>query len=296
MPLERYSRVLSGNELPNFKISREQGDLSQKAGEAEILLHSCALCEHNCRVDRHTTAGVCGVGAEMRVASDFIHLGEEPELVPSYTIFFAGCNMKCQYCQNADISQNALAGHPVKPWSLAYMIDSHPTAKNVNFVGGEPTPHLAGILRALTEVKSNIPVVWNSNMYLSEKGMSLLDGAVDVWLTDFKYGNDKCAKRLSKVGNYWKAVTRNHKLAETTKYPSELLIRHLALPGHLECCTKPIIDWISENLNNPRINILDQYRPQYEAHKYKEINRPLKPEEHGEAVRYAKKLGLTNIV
>ncbi|MFC1454596.1 radical SAM protein [Candidatus Undinarchaeota archaeon] len=293
MPLERYQKILEGKELPKFKIAKEQGDLSEKAEEAKILLHSCNFCEHNCKADRHNQAGYCGVGAEMRVTSEFLHISEEPELVPSYTIFFAGCNMKCQYCQNHDISQNPRAGDAVTSWSLAYLIDSHPSAKNVNFVGGEPTPNLAGILAALKDVNINIPVVWNSNMYLSEKGMELLDGVVDIYLTDFKYGNDKCAKRLSKIDNYCSTIKRNHKLAEKS---GELIIRHLLLPGHFECCTKPILDWIAANLNNPEINIMDQYKPDFEAHKYKEINNPIKPEDYDKAVQYAKSIGLTNLI
>ena len=293
MPLERYQKILEGKELPRFKIAKQQGGLSEKAEEAKILLHSCNFCEHNCKADRHNSTGYCGVGTEMRITSEFLHLGEEPELVPSYTIFFAGCNMKCQYCQNHDISQNPQAWDAVTPWSLAYLIDSHPSAKNVNFVGGEPTPNLAGILATLQDVNINIPVVWNSNMYLSEKGMELLGGAVDIYLTDFKYGNDKCAKRLSKVDNYCSTIKRNHKLAEKS---GELIIRHLLLPNHFECCTKPILDWIASNLNNPAVNIMDQYKPDFEAHKYKEINNPIKSEDYDKAVAYAKKLGLTNLI
>jgi putative pyruvate formate lyase activating enzyme len=163
----------------------------------------------------------------------------------------------------------------------------------VNFVGGEPTPQIPFILKILQYVKSDLPIVWNSNLYLSLKGMNLLKGVVDVYLSDFKYGNDKCAERLSAVKNYTEIVKRNHLIAIEN---AELVIRHLVLPSHMECCSKPIFDWIAENLKDKAIvNIMNQYRPEYEAFKHKEINRYLRRDEFYKVVEYAKKLNLNFI-
>jgi putative pyruvate formate lyase activating enzyme len=260
---------------------------------AKRLYRNCAFCERNCRVDRTKKLGHCKVG-NAKVASEFIHWGEEAELVPSYTIFFAGCTFHCVYCQNWDISQSPENGVTIAPQSIAKLITHRWKAdkvKNTNWVGGDPTSNLAYIIESLTYLKINIPQVWNSNMYLSELAMKLLDGVIDVYLTDFKYGNNKCAERLSKVKRYWDVVTRNHKLANKQ---CELIIRHLVLPEHLDCCTKPILRWIADNLDTTRVrvNVMDQYHPDYKAHEYNELRRVLKSEEFNEALSYANGLGL----
>ena len=181
----------------------------------------------------------------------------------------------------------------MSPSDLARLIDQHGYCKNMNFVGGEPTPYLPLILETLTYVKSSLPVVWNSNFYMSEKSMAMLSGVVDVYLSDFKYGNDKCAKRLSGIDDYFEVVSRNHLLARDD---AEVVIRHLVLPNHIECCTRPVFDFIAEHMKDRAVvNIMDQYRPCYRADEYEDINRRLRAEEFREAVDYAEKLGLNYI-
>ncbi len=161
----------------------------------------------------------------------------------------------------------------------------------MNFVGGEPTPNLPYILEVLKACNANLPMVWNSNMYMSAETMALLEGIVDLYLSDFKYGNDKCAKRLSNVERYFEIVSRNHKIANQQ---CEMIIRHLVMPNHVECCSKPVLDWIAENLNlkNIRVNVMAQYRPEYKAHLYGDINRRLTTKEFETAFEYAERLGL----
>ena len=271
--------------------------LGLKVELAKRILKSCHFCERRCGVDRTAgKVGVCGVGERSRIASEFMHRGEEPELVPSYTIFFNGCTFKCQYCQNWDISQYPEAGVEVSPQTLAKLIEvaRSERARNVNFVGGDPTEHLYTILSALNECKTSIPAVWNSNMYCSLEAMKLLFGVTDVYLTDFKYGNDKCALRYSKVSNYFKVVARNHRLAAAD---AELIIRQLVLPANVECCTRPILGWIAENLGSiVRVNLMDQYRPCYQADKHEEINRRLTAEEFSRALKIAEEVGLRNVI
>ena len=120
--------------------------------------------------------------------------------------------------------------------------------------------------------------------------MDLLDGIVDVYLTDFKYGNSECAKRLSNVENYWEVVSRNHKIA---RKQCEMIIRHLVLPGHFDCCTKPVLEWISENLENVRVNVMDQYQPKYNAYDFPELTKSLKDKEFEKARKLALNLGLS---
>jgi putative pyruvate formate lyase activating enzyme len=269
--------------------------LDLKIEIAEKIRENCHLCERRCNINRNLIKGSCGV-KNPRIASQFIHTGEERVLVPSHTIFFSGCNFQCVFCQNYDISQNPLAGIQVRPEDLAEIIDKNRKhgSRNVNFVGGDPTPNLPYILKTMNLVEENIPVVWNSNFYMSMEAMKLLDGFIDLFLTDFKYGNDECAKRLSKIDNYWEVVRRNHKMAEKS---GDLIIRHLVLPNHLECCTKPLLEWIAQNLKKDTVvNIMGQYRPLYKANDYEELRRYVYPDEIREAVKYAKSLGLTNVI
>jgi len=166
--------------------------------------------------------------------------------------------------------------------------------KNVNLVGGEPTPWLSHWLETFLHVTVNVPVVWNSNAYYSPEAINLLAGFADVYLLDFKYGPADCAERISDAPNYWNVCTRNH--LEAKKH-GELLIRVLVLPNHLECCTKPTLNWIAEKLGREtRVNLLFQYRPEWHAHEISEINRRLTNSEMKKAMQLAEKAGLTNLV
>lgn len=284
--LESYYSIIEGKEESRYIKNKEL--LASLIEEVENIYEKCCLCEHLCGVNRYEKSGKCGV-INTSIASNFFHYGEERMLVPSYTIFFSGCNFKCVYCQNWDISQRQ-AGIYIEPERMAKMIDDvYGKAKNINWVGGEPTPNLLYILKVLKKCNKNIPQIWNSNMYCSEKTMDLLKYFIDVYLTDFKYGNDECAERLSKIKNYWEIVTRNHKIAYRQ---GEMIIRHLILPNHVECCSKAIIEWISENVPNAMVNLMDQYYPAYKANEYEEINRRITIEEYSKVIKYAKKLNL----
>jgi putative pyruvate formate lyase activating enzyme len=260
------------------------------------IMKSCELCERKCRINRlEGKLGVCKVGDKCLISSDFMHMGEEFHISPSHTIFFMGCTLKCQYCQNYTISQWYENGIIVTPEMLARRIERMRTdrARNVNFVGGEPTPSLLWILKALKVCEVNVPTLWNSNFYMSEKTMEILNGIIDMYLSDFKYGNDKCALRLSKVSKFFKTCTRNHLLAAKQ---AEITLRHLILPNHVECCTKPILDWVAINIRNKCIvNIMDQYRPCWKAAKYPEITRRITRKEFQEAINYAEKLKVNYI-
>ncbi len=247
--------------VPPFELKRKI---------AHEILKDCKLCERRCSVDRtEEQRGYCGV-LESNVSSEFLHLGEENVLVPSHTVFFSRCNFGCVFCQNWEISQKG-QGRYIEPEILASRLERS-SGKNVNWVGGDPTPNIPYIMDVLSYLSKPIPQVWNSNMYLSMDSMRLLAKLMDLYLTDFKYGDDRCAERLSDVKNYTKIVKRNHKIAEKT---GDLIIRHLVLPGHLECCTKPILEWIDGNLKDPMVNIMTQYRPCYQAGEYSDIDRYL---------------------
>ncbi len=283
-------------EMWSKKGKSEYNLVDLKAEIAHRLLKSCNFCEWNCNVDRtRGRKGVCLLNSKAYVASIFIHIGEESELVPSYTIFFSHCNFKCVFCQNWDISQ-VHSGREIPPVLVADAIKSEWNnfrIRNVNWVGGEPTPNLHYILDVIRLVDVSVPMVWNSNLYDSVEAMKLLKGIIDVWLPDFKYGNNNCALRYSKIRNYFDVVTRNLKMI--SDWGEEIIIRHLILPNHVECCTLPILRWVKRNMNleKLRFNLMDQYRPEYKAHKYPEINRPINRREWVKALKVARELGIS---
>jgi len=257
------------------------------------IVKSCRFCEWKCRIDRTSTnKGVCRLNTASYVHSWFLHIGEEAPLVPSGTIFYGSCNFRCVFCQNWDISQeNPYNGAEVDPRILSIIQKELKAnnARNINHVGGEPTPNLHNILASLKHLDVNIPQLWNSNFYMSEEAMKLLSHVIDIWLPDFKYGNNECALKLSKVSRYMEIITRNLKIAIEW---GDMIIRHLVLPNHIECCSKPVLKWISDNIPKERVvvNIMDQYRPEYKAYEYKDISRKPTLQELEEVYRYADSL------
>jgi len=275
----------------------EKSYLDLKIETANRVLESCHLCTRRCGFNRlQGELGHCKCGTQITVSTMFEHTGEEPELVPSGTIFTLGCTMRCLHCQNWTISQWYENGEIFSPQLLAKAVERlrRGGCRNANLVGGEPTPWLQQWLETFRHVDINVPVVWNSNSYYSEETAKLLTGFVDVYLLDFKYGPGECARRISDAPGYWKVCTRNHLYG---KKCGELLIRVLVLPEHNECCTRPVLEWIAKNLGvDVRVNLMDQYRPEWRAHEIPELRRRLTRNEFDEAVQIAKTVGLTNFI
>ncbi|CAG0961273.1 hypothetical protein METP2_00806 [Methanosarcinales archaeon] len=288
---EKFDNVNSVEELlPRAAPSL----LDLKVAIADKILQDCHFCERRCGINRKKKeTGYCRMDAVSRYSAEFLHHGEEPELVPSHTIFFTGCNFSCVYCQNWQISTAPNRGIPILPEEFARKITLQRAygSKNVNFV--TPTPHIHTILKILNVLKVNVPVVWNSNMYYSSEVAKLLEGVVDVYLGDFRYGNDECARKYSNVPDYWSIVTRNFKTAYTR---GEILLRQLVIPNHIECCTKPVIEWTKENIPKVRFNLMFQYSAHYRANEFPQINRALTGEECQKAVDILKKSGLADVM
>jgi putative pyruvate formate lyase activating enzyme len=242
MPLDQLWTIhnTTDRHTPNTTPTpTDQNLLALKHTIASRLTTSCILCERRCHTDRTQNHGACHT-KETRIATEFLHTGEETILIPSHTIFFSGCPLTCTFCQNYDISQTT-TGTAITPDHLAEIITQRHRqgSRNINWVGGDPTPNLPYILDVLTTLTTNIPQVWNSNMYCTQETMILLAGTIDLYLTDFKFGNDTCARRLANIDNYLTVVQRNHLLAAIS---GDVLVRHLILPHHIDCCTKPILN------------------------------------------------------
>jgi len=282
--------TLDNLEKPEYSFLDLKIDISYE------LLKECGLCEWGCRVDRLSgRRGVCGLAKESYVGSAFLHFGEEAPLIPSGTIFFSGCSLKCVFCQNWDISHYAEVGEKVDPQKLAHIMEelAESGAKNINFVGGNPDQHIHTILESLKYFDTWIPMLWNSNMYMTIEALEILLDVIDIWLPDLKWWDDKHAFAYSRILRYREVATRNIK--RVYDYGSDMIIRHLIMPNHVHCCTKPILRWIADNTQGVLINIMDQYIPEYKAAKeerFVEIGRRVTREEVREAYRYATRLGL----
>ena len=276
--------------IDNLRLSDirpNQSLLDLKIELAKRIFENCHFCERRCGINRNLNAGNCGV-KQPGVTSEFLHIGEERVLVPSHTIFFSGCTFHCVFCQNWDISQVG-SGIYIAPGKLVDIIHirNQKGSRNVNWVGGDPTPNLYYILTVLKRLKDNIAQIWNSNMYCSDETMKLLNRVIDLYLTDFKYGNDKCAKRLSLVDKYFDIVKRNHIFAHEN---ANMIIRHLVMPNHVECCSKPIMKFIANNLPNACVNVMAQYRPEYHAKEFDDISRHVQIDEVLEVKDFAEDL------
>lgn len=287
-------------------------EVEERAAQAREMLEECCLCGHRCGRNRlqSSRGTVCRTGAQAVVASFHPHFGEQAPLVGfhgSGTIFFSWCNLKCCYCQNYDISQ---LGHGtlVSKEVLAEMMLKlqERGCHNINLVS--PTHVLPMFLEALVVAIRkglHLPIVYNTGGYDSLEALSLLDGVVDIYMPDMKYSDPKLASKLSKAIHYPEvnqaAVLEMHRQVGELVLDDQgialrgLLVRHLVLPGHLDN-TKNILDFIAKKVSpNTYVNLMDQYRPCYQAYRYPPLDRSLRIEEFREAVRLAKEAGLTRL-
>ncbi len=261
------------------------------------MLHyaSCVLCEHRCGVNRlNGEHGYCKAGAEARVFRQRVESGEELELIPSHLFYLSGCDLRCAFCIAESNAFDPSRGVPLTrdlfqkaiPWG------KEQGARNIQWVGGEPTIHLPAILEAMSECSDLPPVVWKSDFYGTPAAFKLLDGIVDVYLADFKFGNDHCAERIARVSNYSAVVTRNLRLAAAA---GDLIVRHLLLPGHFECCFRPVAAWLRDHLPRVKFSIRDGYLPKWRAVHMPDLGRRLDRESARQAHALAQEYGL-NVV
>ncbi|MFX0208675.1 MAG: radical SAM protein, partial [Candidatus Hodarchaeota archaeon] len=167
-------------------------------------------------------------------------------------------------------------------------------AKNINWVGGDPTPNIHMILEALAHFQVNIIQLWNSNMFVSLEGMELLLDVMDFWLPDLKFYENEFAYQMTKAKNYREIATRNIKMAYDNGF-QEMIIRHLVMPGRIEADTFPILVWCAENVKQAFVNIMAQWRPEHKIHgneRYQSLDRRVSGQEIDRARKYADQLGI----
>ena len=266
---------------PAYLALCRSGELHRRALQAEARLGRCSLCPRACRVDRLAgEQGRCRIGRLAKVASAGPHFGEETPLVGrggSGTIFFSGCNLACLFCQNFDISHFD-HGSEMEAAELArVMLDLQDAgSENINLVS--PSHVIPQILAALAIAAGDglrLPLVYNTGGYDAVDSLRLLDGIVDIYMPDMKYGDDQVGLKLSGVPDYAsrnrEALLEMHRqvgdltLDERRIARRGLLVRHLVLPAGL-AGTDVVAHFIAQQLSlDTYVNIMGQYRPLHEA-------------------------------
>jgi putative pyruvate formate lyase activating enzyme len=234
--------------------------------------------------------GFCLLARESYCYRELLHFGEEIELVPSHTVYLSGCNLRCAFCSEAAYVETTQHGLPAEPERLAERIRARrgEGARNVNFVGGEPTVNLLFILETLGRLPERVPVVWNSNMLMTSEVVEILTGIADVYLGDLKFGNDDCAERIAGWHDYCPVVRRNFLHAH---HQANVIVRHLVMPGHIECCTRPSLEWLAEAMPGTRLSLLGAYYLPDRLVGDPRLARQLEPAEFAAAQCLARALG-----
>jgi putative pyruvate formate lyase activating enzyme len=262
---------------------------------ARALLADCRLCAHDCGVDRLAgEKGLCHAGATSRVFSLQIEVSDELELIPTFAVAFSGCDLRCDFCITGASSWNPSAGSAFAASEMALKAEGalQEGARTVMVLGGEPTIHLPDALEFVSFLPDSAKLIWKTNAHGGPQARALLDGIFDVWLADFKFGNDACAQRLAKVPASTRVVKENLLWASTR---SELIVRHLLMPGHLECCWKPVAEWLAENLPDVKTNLRTTFWPAWQSARHRDLSALVTAPESDRAFDMARELGLNLI-
>lgn len=271
--------------------------LAIKLELAQRLLSSCNFCVHNCRVNRlNGETGYCRLDAQPRISGSYLHWGEEAPLSPTWAVFFSGCTMHCLYCHNWRETFDLAAGAVLKPAVLAHtLLEQKSRYRTISLIGGTPEPQLHAIFELALGLDPSVtaPLVFNSNATLSAEGLDLIEGVADIYLPDFKHGNDSCAWKLTKIGDYLNTFRNN--LNAYVKQGAAVLVRHLVVPGHLECCTRPVLEMLAKDYPGVAVNVMHQYRPMYKAAERSGLDRVLNRDEHEQVGLWVKELKLRTV-
>ncbi len=267
----------------------------ERAAVAKAMLANCHFCEHHCGVNRLVApGGRCHAGAGPRFFSAQVEVSDELELIPTFAIALSGCDLRCDFCITGAASWNPRAGENFNAGEMAAKakVAMRNGARTVMVLGGEPTIHLPAALELVAALPDSARLVWKTNAHGSAQARELLEDLFDVWLADFKFGNDVCAHRLAGVSDYGRVVRESLLWANEH---SELIVRHLLMPGHVECCWRPVAEWLAENLPGVKVNLRSGFWPGWHARRHSELRGTVSGEETRRAIEIAENRGLNLI-
>lgn len=365
----------------------------ERAPIARALLASCHLCAHQCGVNRLAgEQGLCHAGADARFFSAQVEVSDELEVIPTFAVALSGCDLRCDFCITGKPSWNARDGDAFDARSMAARARQalERGARTIMVLGGEPTIHLPAVLEFVAELPDAARLIWKTNAHGSAAARELLDGLFDVWLADFKFGNDECAHRLAKVPHYVRVVKENllwaagkspgeagvqesvtvestnaraakvndspsplptptgrgrifrghtpepatgfagrssadqetdsrcslsqrerirvrdnttltqfrdhhsskvapHYSGSTRRHeipftPPQLIVRHLLMPGHIDCCWRPVAEWLAAELPGVKVNLRSGFWPAWHAARHEELRGTVSGDENRQAL------------
>ena len=267
-------------------------------------LEHCDFCAHRCGVDRIAGArGPCGAGSSARVFLAQTEMVDERSLCPVFAVSFSGCDLRCDFCITGRSSWDTAAGSVVSgPGVGSEPLDELASsarralqsgARSIMILGGEPTLHLPTVLDFVARLPDDAQLIWKTNAHGTESARELLDGLFDVWVADYKFGQDSCAERLARVPRYTEVVRENLRWAARH---SRLIVRHLLMPGHLDCCWVPVARWLAEELPGIEVSLRDGFWPGWFSSRHPELTVPGSARDHAKARSIAADLGLNLIV
>ena len=298
---------------PAYLKLHKRGVLRERAEALWAIMGTCALCPRGCGAKRlDGQRGFCRApGTRLVISGHSPHFGEERPLVGRHgsgTIFFSHCNLRCVFCQNWEISHRGRgAARSVEDLAGMMLALQNRGCHNINVV--TPThylPHIVKALDAAAERGLRIPLVYNTSGWERMEIVKQLDGVVDIYLPDIKYGGKESAAKYSAGADSYPELTKAavlemHRQVGVARTPADgvmrrgLMIRHLVMPNHTEDSEK-IMKWIAAHLPlDTYVNIMAQYNPHYQAYDFPEIARRVTRDEYRQVVTRAKELGFTNL-
>lgn len=265
-------------------------------------VEQCMSCPRKCGVDRITKVGYCGMKKDIRIARVGLHLWEEPSISygkGSGTIFFSGCNLRCVYCQNYEISQNQKGKNISREQLIKEVFRlEEEGAANINLV--TPSHYVDVLADVLEKIKHRIriPIIYNSSGYDSVSSLKKMEGLVDCYLPDLKYFSEEMSRNYSGAEDYFVVATRAiEEMVRQCGYYREdayghmkngVMIRHMVLPGGYRDSIK-VLDWIGDTFDVKKmaISLMSQYFPTNQASRFPELNRRITSFEYKKVVEHA---------
>ena len=302
---------MTSYEPPYVELHRS-GELERRGREAlELLGTPCRVCPRECSVDRLSDErGLCKIGRHAVVASHFPHFGEENCLrgwQGSGTIFFSGCNLRCVFCQNYDVSWQVQGKEADAARLAAMMLELQEIGcHNINWVTPEHVvPQILEALPLAVESGLRLPIVYNTSAYDSPDSLRLMEGVVDVYMPDLKLSSSESTRRYLGKREYFEVASRNAKemrrqvgdlvLDDEGLARRGLIVRHLVMPGALDE-TEAVLRFVADELGpDTYVNLMGQYRPAGRSERYEEIDRRPYPEELARAFEIADAVGLRRL-
>ena len=273
---------------------RARGDcsLAQRSEIARAALGNCTFCERRCGANRLAgQVGPCGLGPDTYCLKRYLSLANDLDIVPALRVYLAGCNLRCRFCSGPEAFE-PLAGERIRPEPFAAQLESavQRGVRTIQLIGGEPSLHPHTILAIAAAAHRPLPLLLDTNLYMTPLVLELLDGVIRTYSANLKFGNDRCARDLAGAERYVDVVMRNLRTLAARNSSSkgampgargtiaqhgapadlgdghaDLRIRYLLLPGHVECCLEPLVERLSAELPGARFDLLTGYMPCWQA-------------------------------